>query len=125
VEDETLKVYKVAPVYKELRRGHFFRNIGYAILFNDIRCFNKDFRIEQPNEIQEIIMSTFTAMLHKEDDLYVAECPEVGTVSQGSTVEEAVSNLKEATELYLEEFPLTKKKRAILTTFEVSSVAAS
>ena len=49
-------------------------------------------------------MSTFTAVLHKEDDMYVAECPEVGTVSQGSTVEEAVSNLKEATELYLEEF---------------------
>ncbi|GAB6286530.1 MAG: hypothetical protein STSR0009_27310 [Methanoregula sp.] len=70
-------------------------------------------------------MSTFTAVLHKEDDVYVAECPEVGTVSQGSTVKEAVSNLKEATELYLEEFPLTKKKKAILTTFEVSSVAAS
>jgi predicted RNase H-like HicB family nuclease len=28
----------------------------------------------------------------------------VGTVSQGKTVEEAVANLKEATELYLEEF---------------------
>jgi predicted RNase H-like HicB family nuclease len=48
---------------------------------------------------------TFTAVVHKEGDLYVAECPEVGTVSQGSTVEEAVANLKEATELYLEEFP--------------------
>ena len=32
---------------------------------------------------------TFTAVLHKEEDLYVAECPEVGTVSQGSTTEEA------------------------------------
>jgi predicted RNase H-like HicB family nuclease len=41
----------------------------------------------------------FTAVLHKEEDLYVAECPEVGTVSQGYTLEEAVSNLKEATEL--------------------------
>ncbi len=49
---------------------------------------------------------TFTAMIHKEIDLYVAECPEVGTVSQGYTVEEAVANLKEATELYLQEFPL-------------------
>lgn len=49
----------------------------------------------------------FTAVLHKEDDLYVAECPEVGTVSQGPSVEDAVANLKEATELYLEEFPLT------------------
>jgi predicted RNase H-like HicB family nuclease len=47
-----------------------------------------------------------TAVLHKEDDLFVAECPEVGTVSQGYTLEEAVANLREATELYLEEFPL-------------------
>jgi predicted RNase H-like HicB family nuclease len=51
---------------------------------------------------------TFTAVLHKDEDLYVAECPEVGTVSQGYTVEEAVANLKEATELYLEEFPLVR-----------------
>lgn len=48
----------------------------------------------------------FTAVLHKEEDMYVAECPEVGTFSQGTTVDEAVNNIKEATELYLEEFPL-------------------
>lgn len=47
-----------------------------------------------------------TVVLHREDDLYVAECPEVGTVSQGSSLEEAVANLQEATELFLEEFPL-------------------
>jgi predicted RNase H-like HicB family nuclease len=35
---------------------------------------------------------------------------EVGTVSQGYTVEEAVANLKEATELYLEEFPLLNSR---------------
>ena len=69
-------------------------------------------------------MSTFTAVLHKEDEIYVAECPEVGTVSQGRTLEEAVSNLKEATELYLEEFPGTTRRRAILTTFEVSTLAS-
>jgi len=28
-----------------------------------------------------MMVRTFTAVLHKEDDLYVAECPEVGTVS--------------------------------------------
>ena len=50
-------------------------------------------------------MVTLTAILHKEEDMYVAECPEVGTVSQGGTIEEAVDNLREATELYLEEFP--------------------
>ena len=54
---------------------------------------------------------TFTAILHKEDNLYVAECPEVGTVSQGRTIEEAVANLKEATELYLEDFPLPERSK--------------
>ncbi len=64
-----------------------------------------------------------TAVIHKEDDLYVADCPEVGTVSQGHTVEEAVANLKEATELYLVEFPLPEITRPLLTTFEVTSDA--
>ena len=64
---------------------------------------------------------TFAAVVYKEDDLYVAECPEIGTVSQGHSVEEAVANLKEATELYLEEFPLPHVSRPILTTFEVVS----
>ncbi|MBC7227845.1 MAG: type II toxin-antitoxin system HicB family antitoxin [Thermoflexales bacterium] len=49
---------------------------------------------------------TFTAIVHREGNLYVAECPEVGTVSQGSTIDEAIANLQEATALYLEEFPL-------------------
>jgi predicted RNase H-like HicB family nuclease len=62
----------------------------------------------------------FTAVLHRGDDLYVAECPEIGTVSRGYTVEEAVANLKEATELYLEEFPLPSVGRPLLTTFEAT-----
>ncbi len=49
---------------------------------------------------------TFSAVIYKEDELYVAGCPEVDTASQGDTIEEALANLKEATELYLEEFPL-------------------
>jgi len=68
-------------------------------------------------------MYTLTAVLHKEDDMYVAECPEVGTVSQGHTLEEAVKNLKEATELYLEEFPIDNDRRSIVTTFEVVPAA--
>lgn len=63
---------------------------------------------------------TFSAILHREDDLYVAECAEVGTVSQGATIEEALANLKEATELYLEEFPVPDGDRPLLTTFEVA-----
>ena len=61
---------------------------------------------------------TFTAVLHREDNLFVAECPEVGTVSQGATMEEAVSNLREATELYLEEFPAPDTGRPLVTVFE-------
>ncbi|MDO9098703.1 MAG: type II toxin-antitoxin system HicB family antitoxin [Candidatus Methanoperedens sp.] len=69
------------------------------------------------------IAKVLTAVLHKEDDMYVAECPEVGTFSQGITIEEAVDNLKEATELYLEEFPLETMAKPIITTFEVAPVA--
>lgn len=68
---------------------------------------------------------TFTALLTREGALYVATCPEVGTVSQGPTVEDAVAALKEATELYLEEFPQAGDARAILTTFEVAEAADS
>jgi predicted RNase H-like HicB family nuclease len=65
-------------------------------------------------------IKTLTAVIHKEDNIYVAECSEVGTVSQGYTIEEAIANLKEATELYLEEFPETNFTRPVLTTFDVA-----
>lgn len=65
---------------------------------------------------------TLTAILYWEEDVYVAECPEVGTASQGETVEEAIANLKEATELYLEEFPMLDTSPRLITTFEVSSI---
>jgi predicted RNase H-like HicB family nuclease len=41
-------------------------------------------------------------------------------VSQGTTIEDALANLKEATELYLEEFPLPDVGRPLLTTFETT-----
>jgi predicted RNase H-like HicB family nuclease len=45
--------------------------------------------------------------------------PETGTTTQGETVEEALANLREATALYLEEFPLIESGRPLVTTFEV------
>ncbi len=63
-------------------------------------------------------IGTFTAVLHKERDVYVADCPEVETVSQGKSIEEAVANLKEATELYLEEFPPENSSPPLVTIFE-------
>lgn len=62
---------------------------------------------------------TLTAVVHKEGVWYVADCPEVGTVSQGKTIEEAIDNLKEATELYLEEFPQTDFAQPVVKTFQV------
>ena len=48
-------------------------------------------------------MVQLNAILTKEEDMYIAKCPEAGTISQGHTIEEAVENLKEAVSLYLEE----------------------
>ena len=54
---------------------------------------------------------------------YVALNPETGSTSQGDTVEEAVSNLREAVELYLEEFPVQVIGSPVVTTFEVAQSA--
>jgi len=63
-------------------------------------------------------VQTFTALIYKEDNIYVAECPEIGTVSQGYTIEEAIANLKETTELYLKKFPVKVVLKPFMTTFE-------
>lgn len=46
--------------------------------------------------------SVYTGIIEKEGALYVALCPELDVASQGSTVEEATANLREAVELFLE-----------------------
>lgn len=50
----------------------------------------------------------------------MAECPEVATASQGKTIEESISNLRDATELYREEFLLVNGNSCFLTTFETT-----
>jgi predicted RNase H-like HicB family nuclease len=54
-----------------------------------------------------------------EEGGYVALNPETGTTTQGETVEEAVANLREATALYLSEFPLASRGHPVVTTFSV------
>lgn len=63
-----------------------------------------------------------TAIIYpdSETDWLVAECPEIGTASQGHTEEEALANLQEATDLYLESFPHAVKKAAVIHTFELA-----
>lgn len=45
--------------------------------------------------------------------------PETGTGSQGDTIEEAIANLREAVELYLEEFPMRTLGSPVVTSFNV------
>jgi predicted RNase H-like HicB family nuclease len=71
-----------------------------------------------------ISMRTLSAVVMKEDGMYIASCLEVGTVSQGKTVKQAIKNLKEATELYLEECPAKLLSKPIMVTFEVASNAS-
>jgi predicted RNase H-like HicB family nuclease len=49
--------------------------------------------------------------------------PETGTTSEGETQAEALSNLAEATALYIEEFPLPLGARPVVTTFHITDVA--
>ena len=55
---------------------------------------------------------------------YIAECPELGVASQGLTEKEALANLKEATELYLEAFPQVLIRKAHITTLKISPAHA-
>lgn len=55
---------------------------------------------------------------------FVALNPETGSTTQGESVPEAITNLREATELYLEEFPLQQAGQPLVTTFEVAATRA-
>ena len=59
-------------------------------------------------------------LIPAEEGGFTALNPETGTTSQGESVEEAIANLREATELYLEEFPLKTSGQPLVTTFQVA-----
>ncbi|MBI2652346.1 type II toxin-antitoxin system HicB family antitoxin [Candidatus Woesearchaeota archaeon] len=66
----------------------------------------------------------FTAIIRKGEKQFVALCPELDVVSQGYTVEEALQNLKEAVELYIEEMGIPEgatSKDTIVASFEVQA----
>jgi len=66
----------------------------------------------------------FTAVLTPaEEGGYIALNPETGTTTQGESVEEAVANLREATELYLSEFPLLAPGHPVITMFTIPAHA--
>ena len=71
---------------------------------------------------------SFTVVVYREDNVYIAECPEVGTVDRGETIllhrgyanEQAIAGLTAATKLYLEEFPVPETSPRFVTSIEVS-----
>jgi predicted RNase H-like HicB family nuclease len=48
------------------------------------------------------VVQRLAALIEREDDAYVAQCPELDIASQGATIEEASDNLREALELFFE-----------------------
>ena len=69
---------------------------------------------------------TFTAVIRKGERQFVALCPELDVVSQGRTIDESLSNLTEACELYVEEMGVPEgalSKQVIIANFEVKGHA--
>jgi len=63
----------------------------------------------------------YTAVVWKETEGYVSKCPELGIASCGDNFDEAVSNLREAVELYLDnanELGIIEEVEESLTTKE-------
>jgi predicted RNase H-like HicB family nuclease len=63
-----------------------------------------------------------TAIIEKEDDMYVALCPEFDIVSQGKTVETAKANLAEALQLFFESADPTEIQRRLHTEVFITQV---
>ena len=64
-----------------------------------------------------------TAVIKKGEKQFVALCPELDVVSQGYSIEEAMKNLKEAVELYVEEMGMPEgieESDTIIARFEVN-----
>lgn len=66
-----------------------------------------------------------TAEVWKEEPMYVAKCKELKVVSQGETAAQALTNLEEAIELYLENEELDRIILPLKFNFEFGKFGAS
>jgi predicted RNase H-like HicB family nuclease len=67
----------------------------------------------------------FTAIIEREDNEYVALCPELDVASQGNTVEEARTNLIEAIELFLEHASLQEVRERLNSEIFITQVSVA
>lgn len=61
----------------------------------------------------------YNVIVYKEENWYVSKCIDNNVASQGKTIEEALSNLKEALELFNEDTEPIVPKQLMVTTLEV------
>lgn len=64
-------------------------------------------------------MQMLAILTPSEEGGFVALNPETGTTTEGETIEEALANLREAVELFLEEFPMRIAGSPFVTTMDV------
>lgn len=62
----------------------------------------------------------YNVVVQKEEKWYVAKCLDNSIASQGKTIEDALNNLKEALELYVQSEEAEKPKQMLITTLEVA-----
>lgn len=62
----------------------------------------------------------YNVIIQKEENWYVAKCLDNNIASQGKTIEEAMGNLKEALELYMQDEKPVQPKEIFITTLEVA-----
>ncbi len=68
-------------------------------------------------------MQATAVLTPSEEGGFVAFNPETGTTTQGETIEDALANLREAVELFLEEFPIKLVGASFVTSFSVAEHA--
>ena len=77
-------------------------------------CMNKDRK--------RVIAGGLSALVWKEDDLYVAKAVEVELASQGKTKKQAIENLEEALKLYFEDEKIVSSKISPLSTLSLEKL---
>jgi predicted RNase H-like HicB family nuclease len=69
---------------------------------------------------KETAMHVTAVLSDAEEGGFLAFNPETGTTTQGETIDEALANLREAVEIYLEEFPMKLGAAPLVTTLDVA-----
>lgn len=68
-------------------------------------------------------MHVTAVLTHADEGGFVAYNPETGSTTQGETIDDALANLREAVELYLEVFPMKPRSAPLVTTLDIASHA--